>query len=251
MFHMYEFATAVIALSRRLVAATTILFLLATVPVLAETLVFHASASGKRTLDQGEGGGNPFASALIEVLASPSLKLIDLLGSIEQLTATKSRGFQSADVPASVVQGNFLLSPRQKSERRIALVVVVSDYARSGGAQSLPGAKYDAERIASALKRVGFDTEIALDQTLPAMRKSLAAFAARSSEHDVAVVYTTGHGVEVGGTVFLVPGDYPIRERNAALSSRALPLPEISQSARAKTINLIFYGGCRDNPFDE
>ena len=31
-------------------------------------LIFHASQSGKVTLDEGEGGGNPFASAFIEAL---------------------------------------------------------------------------------------------------------------------------------------------------------------------------------------
>lgn len=30
--------------------------------------VFYASQSGKSTLDQGQGGGNPFASALVELL---------------------------------------------------------------------------------------------------------------------------------------------------------------------------------------
>ena len=34
----------------------------------AETLRFHASAAGQQTLDQGEGGGNPFASALLHIL---------------------------------------------------------------------------------------------------------------------------------------------------------------------------------------
>ena len=31
----------------------------------AEPLIFHASTSGQKTLDQGEGGGNPFASSLV------------------------------------------------------------------------------------------------------------------------------------------------------------------------------------------
>ena len=44
----------------------------------AETLTFHASQSGMQTLDQGEGGGNPFASALIEVLGRKSVRLAEL-----------------------------------------------------------------------------------------------------------------------------------------------------------------------------
>ena len=250
MFSFEVFATAVIAFCR-LVPVTTLIFFLVALPVRAETLVFHASAPGKQTLDEGEGGGNPFASAFIEAFAKPSLSLIDLPIVIQQLTSEKSRGFQSADVPALIAHENFLLSPQKKGERRIALVMVVSDYAHSGGAPSLPGARHDAERVATTLKQSGFDTEMAADLNLLSMRQKLVAFGARSKNHDAAVIYTTGHGLEVGGTVFLVPGDYPIGERNTALASHALPLPEIAEAAQAKEINLVFYGGCRDNPFGE
>ena len=81
------------------------------------------------------------------------------------------------------------------------------------------------------------------------MRAKLADFRNRSLTSDAAVIYATGHGVEVDGAVFLVPGDYPIQQRNAALAKRALPLPEIALSLAAKQVNLVFYGGCRDNPF--
>jgi hypothetical protein len=217
-------------------------------PVRAEALVFHASESGKQTLDQGEGGGNPFASALIELLERPSLTLSDLPAALQQLTEKKSRGFQSADVPALVPQGSLSLVPPKEGERRIALVMVVSDYA-AGGAQSLPGAKHDAERIASALRRARFNTEMALDVGLRAMREKLADFGNRTINSDMAVIYTTGHGVEIDGTVFLLPGDYPIKERDTALAKRALPLPEMAHSLGARRANLVFYGGCRDNPF--
>jgi len=224
---------------------------LATSSLRAETLVFHASASGKQTLDQGEGGGNPFASALIELLKTRSLALSQLPAALKRLTVQKSRGFQSADVPTSVPQANFSLVPADFRQRRIALVLVVSDYRQSGGAQSLPGAKRDAERIASALRRAGFKTEVALDLELSSMRERLAEFRNRSINSDAAVIYTTGHGVEVEGTVYLLPCDYPIKERNSALMKRALPLPEIIGSPAARLANLVFYAGCRDNPFGQ
>ena len=63
-----------------------------------------------------------------------------------------------------------------------------------------------------------------------------------------AVIYTTGHGVEVDNTVYLLPGDYPLAEKNAALPTRALRLADIGAGLRAKRVNLLFYGGCRDNP---
>jgi Caspase domain len=219
-------------------------------PAHAETFVFHASQSGKQTLDQGEEGGNPFASALVEILARPSVNLSSFPTALQQLTLAKSEGFQSPDVPTSVKPANWSLVPAQPGESRIALVMVVSHYARSG-ARTLPGAKYDAERIASALLRAGFVTELALNLDLAPMREKLATFAMRSKQYDVAAIYTTGHGSEVGGLTYLLPGDYPLHERNRALPVRALPLREIARSAHARSLNLVFYGGCRDNPFQE
>lgn len=220
----------------------------AAVTARADTLVFHATHSGRQTLDDGEGGGNPFASALVELLRRPSLTLSQLPLELQQLTAGKSRNFQSVDGPVSAAPADFSIVPPGRGENRVALVMVISDYARSGGAPSLPGAKHDAGRIAAALTQAGFTTEIALDLGLSAMRDKLGDFRKRSAVADAAVVYTTGHGVEVGGTVFLVPGDYPIAQRNAALASRALPLSEIAGSLAARRVNLVFYGGCRDDP---
>ena len=219
----------------------------------AEPLVFHASQSGQRTLDQGEGGGNPFASALIELLARPSLQLAELPAGISRLTAAKSRGFQKADVPAAVTGAAWQVLPVKPGERRIALVMVVSDYANSGGsgvdpAPSLPGAERDAQRVSKALEKAGFETQLAIDLSLPRMEETLARFAAKSAGYDAAVIYTTGHGVDVGGSVYLLPGDYPIAQRNGALPGSALRLSEISEGLRAKRVNLLFWGGCRDNP---
>jgi hypothetical protein len=231
--------------------ALLLVLLAATSPLQAETLVFHASMSGKQTLDKGEGGGNPFASALIEILQRPSFKLSELPVTLQNLTKEKSKGYQLADGPVSIPRENDLMLTGKQDGRRIALVLVVSDYARSGGAPSLPGAKLDAARIASTLQGAGFDTELALDLRLEQMQERLTALRARSIESDVAAVYTTGHGVEVDGTVFLLPGDYPIAERNSALQQRALPLPQIARSLSAKQASMVFYAGCRNNPFGQ
>ena len=219
-------------------------------PANADTLVFNAASSGQQTLDQGEGGGNPFASALIEAMARPSLTLQELPAVLKTLTQQKSKGRQNADVPESVQSGNWQIIPAPPSERRIALVLVSADYSKSGGARSLPGAKRDADRVATALRAAGFTTEIAVDLDHSSIGKKLAQFAAQSQTADAAVIYTTGHGVEVDGDVYLIPGDYPIAERNSMLSSRAVLLDNIGRAMHAKHVNLLFYGGCRDNPFE-
>lgn len=239
------------AKSCRRTLAVVGMVLLSIAPVGAETLVFHAASSGGQTLDQGEGGGNPFASSLIEILNAPSIRLAELPATLQRLTGQKSGGFQKPDVPSAMSQHDWQLVPAAPGERRIALVMVVSDYTASGGATSLTGAKLDAERVAAALRRAGFETEMALDLALPEMRAKLSQFAARSRAHDAALVYTTGHGVEVNGTIYLLPGDYPVAARNTALETRALALPEIARSPSAGKVNLVLYAGCRDNPLGD
>lgn len=220
-------------------------------PVRADSLVFQASASGKETLDQGAGGGNPFASALIEILAQRQVTLSELGSKLSQLTIQKSGGFQAPDLPVLEPTPSWSVVPIVAGERRSALVLVNSDYGKSGGAQSLPGAKYDALRVAAALKAAGFVTDVALDLDLNAIKQKLASFEAQSRDFDAAVIYTTGHGVEVDGQVFLLPGDYPIPDRGSVLASRAVPLATIAHSLHAKRINLVFYGGCRNNPWGQ
>ena len=80
--------------------------------------------------------------------------------------------------------------PSRSGEKRIALVLVVSNYERAG-AISLPGAAHDSHRMTSALTKAGFKTELALDLDLKGMRKKLAEFGAASSSYDVAAIYTT------------------------------------------------------------
>lgn len=218
-------------------------------PAHADTLVFHAVSSGQRALDKGNGGGNPFASALIETLGSGDVRLGELSQTLKALTAAFSNNKMIADVPRKPAPSDWQVVPARAGEVRKALVLVTSDYSHSGGAPSLPGAAHDAERIAAALRTAGFETELALDLDRAGMREKLTSFGEESRAADAAVIYTTGHGVEVGGTVYVIPGDYPIAEKNAALASHAIPLADIAASLHAKTVSLTFYGGCRDNPF--
>ncbi len=230
-------------------AAVSMALVLTTASGQAQPLLFYGAMPGSLTLDEGEGGGNPFASALIEALSTP-IALSDLPPLLRRLTAAKSKGFQAADVPVAVLE-DYTLVPAKAGEARIALVLVISDYRSSGLVQSLPGAKRDAERIGMALLKAGFQVELAVDLDLSDMRHKLDAFRERSRLADVAALYTTGHGVEVDRTTYLIPGDYPIAERNSALSRRALSLPDIARSLAAKKVNLLFYAGCRNDPLGQ
>ena len=212
-------------------------------------IYLYASQSGQRTLDRGEGGGNPFASALVELLNREALKFDSFRTELIELTDRKSRGFQRPEIQGPGSIRRWQLLPKPKNETRVALVLVFSDYSASGGASSLPGAKQDAQRVAEALHKAGFKVETVLDPDRANMAAALKQLSARSATADVAVIYTTGHGVEVERVTYLLPGDYPVEQGAAVLKERAVRLTGLGSALRALRANLVFYGGCRDNPF--
>jgi hypothetical protein len=214
-----------------------------------EPIYFFASQAGRQTLDQGEGGGNPFASALVELLARDSLTFRALRTELVELTELRSRRFQRPEVLARVDFGTWQLLPKPTAERRVALVVVFSDYSASSALRSLPGAKHDMDRVAVALDRAGFEVQTVLDPDQEKLEMALREFADRSAASEVALLYTTGHGAEVKGTVYLLPGDYPRSQGGAMLRERAVRLTDLGSTLRANRVNMVFYGGCRNNPF--
>jgi hypothetical protein len=213
----------------------------------AKTLVFYGAMPGKRTLDRGARPGNPFATATIEALAKKDLSVAALSATLEATTAAESRGFQAADVPPQAPALQMPIADGPGS--RVALVVVVSDYARTDTLPSLPGAKHDAERIAAALSAAGFSTTTSVDEPRAAIEERLAEFAARSAAADTAAIYVTGHGLEVARQARLLMRDFQTSDGVDGLPQRSLRIADIAAAARARTLNLVFSAGCRDNPF--
>jgi uncharacterized caspase-like protein len=106
--------------------------------------------------------------------------------------------------------------------------MVFSDYSASVVAPSLPGAEHDMRRIALALTVAGFEVEKVLE---------------------AAVLYTTGHGAEIDGAAYLLPGDYSFAQGRAALTTGAVSLAAMGSALQASRANLLIYGGCRNDPF--
>ena len=215
-----------------------------------EPIYIYGSQPGEGTLDQGEDGGNPFASAFVYLLTHEILTSDDFRSIMINRTLEKSWGLQHPDISSSIDRESWQFLPQSSADRRIALVVVFSDYTNAG-TTSLPGARHDLDRISQALSKTGFEVHTAIDPDQSQLNSILTEFSERSRASDIAVVYTTGHGVEVEGTIYLLPGDYPFINGQSQLNARAVRLDRIGGAVQASKANLVFYGGCRNNPFDE
>jgi hypothetical protein len=207
-------------------------------------MVIYASQSGASTLDQGDGGGNPFASALIELLERPYLTYGELCSGLIARTKDKSCGLQMPDVPIPVDSTQPIFVPTPAPAKRVALVFAYSDYLDSN-VESLPGADLDLDRVAAALRRAAFDVHTAANPARNDLDAALQALSKQSEFADVAVIYLTGHGFEHHGRVYLIPSDYPFDAGPRRLCDLAVCVPCLQRYLKARMANLVFFGGCR------
>lgn len=209
-------------------------------------LIYFAGAPGRLTSDRDAQGGNPFASALVEVLAMKPLTLENFGLRLAAANARHSGGWHQAQLPRSLPDPKLRLDP-QPGQTRVALVLINADYSNST-AYSLPGAAFDSDRVPAALVKAGFETTLVRDATAAEARDALARFSRDAETADMALVYVGGHGLQHRRTVYWMMGDYPSQDARW-LSTHALSLDEISVAARARTLNLVLYASCRDDPF--
>jgi len=178
---------------------------------------------------------------LIDALLQPGG---DLAERLLRGTLDYSGGEQGADIDN--LSGHAAIMPRE-GERALALVMVFADYGSDDGLDSLPGAAFDAARVADALSRAGFVTRMIIARTGPEYLSELDRFGVDSANADRALIYTTGHGGEAKGSIYLLPPetDGPEIDRAGAIS-----IGRVRQALHAKQSNWLIYAGCRDNPFN-
>ena len=209
----------------------------------ATAAVLYATQPGLKTLDGDDRGGNPFASALIEALQAPAGPLAEQL---MRGTEDHSKGSQSADIGRLPAGASLSLQPGEVAR---ALVIAFADYGSDDGLPSLPGAAFDAARVAAALEAKGYATRMVIARTREQYETELAAFAQGSAAADRALIYTTGHGVQGSEGIVLIPPEMDGPDL-ASGAPGAIRLSQVKATLAARQSNWLFYAGCRDNPFD-
>ncbi len=137
--------------------------------------------------------------------------------------------------------------PDASSDRRVALVIGNSGYTK---APVLPNPRRDAEAVASALRRVGFqvvtlEADLTRDHFIDALRR----FASKAEGSDWALVYFAGHGIEMDGVNYLIPVDASLAT-DRDVTFEAVPLGQILTAVDgAKKLRLVVLDACRNNPF--
>ncbi|MBF0380583.1 MAG: caspase family protein [Magnetococcales bacterium] len=133
------------------------------------------------------------------------------------------------------------------NESRCALVIGNSSYDQ----RPLHNPGNDAIAIASKLEACSFDVQLELDLDLQAFNTAIRLFGKRLRENGggVGLVFYSGHGIQIGGTNYLLPLDFNATEEADAKGQaiQADRLIEHMDSAGCN-LNLIILDACRDNP---
>jgi formylglycine-generating enzyme required for sulfatase activity len=136
-------------------------------------------------------------------------------------------------------------APAAPAGSRVALVIGNGAYELAG---QLRNPVNDARAIAAALTNLGYSVQLVTDAKKPDMDAALAQFAAAASAADQAVVFFSGHGVEVRGVNYLLPVDTQ-NVSETTIPLKAVPLPTIMDIAdSARQLGLVMVDACRNNP---
>ena len=208
---------------------------------------FWATASGAKTFDATDDGGNPFATALIEAMADPTLDLNGACAAVRQRTSVLSHGAQLVETPGLARAPAWRFRPAGH-ERRVALVVTFSAYTVPDSWIPLPGAERDGMRMERAFAGAGFATRRVSNASRETLARELAGFAHRAERAEVAAIYCTGHGMEWQGAQYIMPCDHNYWAEGISSLVRAEKWDVIAAAARAPRLNLTIWAGCREYP---
>jgi hypothetical protein len=133
------------------------------------------------------------------------------------------------------------------ADKRVALLIGNSNYST---VNRLPNPANDVMAMKAAFEADDFDrVDVALDVSREGMIKSLRVFEDEAAGADVAVVYYSGHGIEMGGENYLIPIDAQLASDRDVIDE-TVPLDRVLQTLDgASRLKLVILDACRTNPF--
>jgi hypothetical protein len=148
---------------------------------------------------------------------------------------------------AAVIAVAASASASALNEKRVALVIGNSAYQ---SVAALPNPTNDAEAVGELFKKAAFDlVTIRLNLGNVEIRRAVREFAAAAQNADIVVVYYAGHGMELGGTNYLIPvdaelvTDFDVVDESFSLDRLLEVIPP------GRQLRLVILDACRENPF--
>jgi uncharacterized caspase-like protein len=132
------------------------------------------------------------------------------------------------------------------AEKRVALVIGNAAYRN---VTPLVNPRNDANDVAASLTRLNFSVNKVIDGTFDDMRRALLQFGREAVGADMAVIYYSGHGMEIGGENWLIPIDAELQSDRDAENEAIALKSAMYQVANGSSLGLVILDACRNNPF--
>ena len=160
--------------------------------------------------------------------------------------ALSAGAWGQAPEPARGLAAQTPAVAKTSPERRLALIIGNTKYQM----KPLVNPVNDAHTMEAVLKDLGFSTEVVLDTKKAQMARKIVDFVGRIGEGDTALLYYSGHGVQVSGENYLVPTDFHGADEIDLTSDSYRLLDALKRLAgSAAAFKFVFLDACRDNPF--
>ncbi|QEN90570.1 hypothetical protein FZC33_31575 [Labrys sp. KNU-23] len=133
------------------------------------------------------------------------------------------------------------------ADKRVALLI---GNARYQNATTLINPPNDVNGMKAALNQAGFTViQPENDLTRQGMVQALRSFETQATAADVAVIYYSGHGMELNGINYLLPVDARLAT-DRDVEDEAVTLDRVLRSLEgASRLKLVILDACRNNPF--
>ncbi|NRP18272.1 Secretory immunoglobulin A-binding protein EsiB [Ensifer adhaerens] len=133
--------------------------------------------------------------------------------------------------------------------KRVALLIGNEKYEATS---QLNNPANDVELMKASFEEAGFDSVTTVhDVGRQAMVKALRDFEDLATGADVAIVYYSGHGMEMNGQNFLLPTDVKL-QTDKDIEDEAVGLDRVQRSLEGATkLKLVILDACRNNPFEQ
>jgi Caspase domain len=135
-----------------------------------------------------------------------------------------------------------------RAEKRVALVIGNASYQHTG---SLPNPANDADDMASALKKVGFEVVAIKNVDKRSLEKAMADFGRLAQDADAALVYYAGHGIQYQGLNYLMPVDARLEDEYSVNYELTRIDDVLFALSKARGVKILILDACRNNPLAE
>ncbi|HUD86050.1 MAG TPA: caspase family protein, partial [Xanthobacteraceae bacterium] len=153
-------------------------------------------------------------------------------------------GFSRCLFGLAILVGMAMADGPALAETRVALVIGNGAYKT---VPRLPNPANDAEDVAAALGRSGFETILATDLDKAGMDEATIRFARKARNADVAMFYYSGHALQFGGVNYLAPVDAKLADE-ADLRRMVRVDDIVADLQQARKLRILVLDSCRDNP---